>query len=162
MPVRARATAIVIAAALAAGLSGCSVFGGAGTASTQSAAPSAAPLETTEPEATEPVVPTLDPDASAGENLPFFDATNTKVIAANAEAKGGDFISALTDAGFDPTVMEVTADRTTVDLEADSVQFAVAFQGECLIGQYGPKSGGYHSDVRALLGSGDCLVSATG
>ncbi len=43
--------------------------------------------------------------------------------------------------------MQVTADRTTVDLQADSVQFAVLFEGECLVGQYGPASGGYHSAV---------------
>ena len=38
---------------------------------------------------------------------------------------------------------------------------AVLFQGECLIGQYGPASGGYHSAVRPALGTGGCLVGQT-
>ena len=41
--------------------------------------------------------------------------------------------------------MQVTPDRTAVDLQADTIQFSVLFNGECLIGQYGPASGGYHS-----------------
>ena len=49
----------------------------------------------------------------------------------------------------------------TVDLQADSVQFAVLFDDECLVGQYGPASGGYHSAVRPALGTGGCLVGET-
>ena len=86
---------------------------------------------------------------------------NLGVVAANASAGGRDFIDALVAAGFDKSQMEVTADRTTVDLQADSVQFAVLFGGECLVGQYGPASGGYHSAVRPALGTGGCLVGET-
>ena len=97
----------------------------------------------------------------ASENLSFFDAVNLGVVAANASAGGRDFIDALVTAGFDRSQMEVTADRTTVDLQADSVQFAVLFNDECLVGQYGPASGGYHSAVRPALGTGGCLVGET-
>jgi hypothetical protein len=107
------------------------------------------------------VVSTLRPELSAGENLAFFDSVNLGIVAANPEAGGRDFIDALISAGFDTSQMEVTADRTTVDLQADSVQFAVLFQGECLVGQYGPASGGYHSAVRPALGTGGCLVGQT-
>jgi hypothetical protein len=48
-----------------------------------------------------------------------------------------------------------------VDLPADSVQFAVLFAGDCLIGQYGPASGGYHSAVGPALATGGCLVGET-
>jgi hypothetical protein len=105
--------------------------------------------------------PTLSPQLSASENLPYFDSVNTAVITGKADAGGRDFIDALVAAGFDKTQMEVTADRTTVDLQADSVQFAVLLQGECLVGQYGPASGGYHSAVRPPLGTGGCLVGET-
>ena len=105
--------------------------------------------------------PILRPELSASENLPYFDAVNLGVIAAKAEAGGRDFIDALVAAGFDRAQMQVTADRTTIDLQADSVQFAVLFQGECLVGQYGPASGGYHSAVRPALGTGGCLVGQT-
>jgi len=98
---------------------------------------------------------------SAAENLAFFDAVNLGVVSADSEAGGRDFIDALTVAGFDRSQMQVTADRTTVDLAADSVQFAVLFNGECLVGQYGPASGGYHSAVRPALGTGGCLVGQT-
>lgn len=57
--------------------------------------------------------------------------------------------------------MEVTFDRTAVDLEADSIQFSVRLHGECLIGQVGPDGDGYHSIVAPLLGSGTCLIGAT-
>jgi hypothetical protein len=105
--------------------------------------------------------PILRPDLAASENLAYFDSVNVGVIAADASAGGRAFIDALVAAGFEESQMEVTADRTTVDLPADSVQFAVLFEGECLIGQYGPASGGYHSAVGPALGTGGCLVGET-
>jgi hypothetical protein len=143
-------------AAIFVGVAGCV----AGPASTVTHAP-------TSPATTAPATPVSDaasalrPELSASENLAFFDSVNIDVVAANGAAGGRDFIDALVGAGFDKTQMQVTADRTTVDLQADSVQFAVLFQGECLVGQYGPASGGYHSAVRPALGTGGCLVGQT-
>lgn len=103
----------------------------------------------------------LQPELSAADNLPFFDLVNEAVIAADPEAGGRAFIDALVAAGFDREAMQVTDDTTTLGDRADSIQFAVAFGPDCLIGQYGPKSGGYHSAVRPALGTGACLVGAT-
>jgi hypothetical protein len=125
------------------------------TASSPSAQSSARPTPTATPAAE------LRPELSADENLAYFEAVSLEVIAANESAGGRDFIDALVAAGFDRSQMEVTADRTTLDLQADSVQFAVLFRGECLVGQYGPASGGYHSAVRPALGTGGCLVGET-
>ncbi|KRC62973.1 hypothetical protein ASE14_04045 [Agromyces sp. Root81] len=108
-----------------------------------------------------PTAPEFKPELSAAENLPYFDWVNGGVVAANAAAGGRDFVDALTAAGFDKAQMQVTADTTTIGEAADSVQFSVLFQGECLIGQYGPKSGGYHGAVRPPLGTGTCLVGQT-
>ncbi|MCU1407990.1 MAG: hypothetical protein JWM23_70 [Microbacteriaceae bacterium] len=105
--------------------------------------------------------PTLKPALSASENLAYFDSVATGVLAANPSAEGRAFIDALAAAGFDKTAMQVTFDSTAADLAADSIQFAVRFNGECLVGQTGPASGGYHSVVTALLGTGRCLVGAT-
>jgi hypothetical protein len=105
--------------------------------------------------------PTLKPALSASENLAYFDSVATGVLAANPSAEGRAFIDALAAAGFDKTAMEVTFDSTAADLAADSIQFAVRFNGECLVGQTGPASGGYHSVAAALLGTGRCLVGAT-
>ena len=105
--------------------------------------------------------PILRADLAASDNLAYFDSVNVAVIAADASAGGPAFIDALVSAGFAKSQMEVTADRTTVDLPADSVQFAVLFEDDCLIGQYGPASGGYHSAVGPALGTGGCLVGET-
>lgn len=105
--------------------------------------------------------PALRPDASAADNLPYFDAVNRAVIAADDDAGGRAFVDALAAAGFDTAAMQVTADATTIGDPADSIQFAVLFAGECLVGQYGPKSEGYHSAVRPALGTGGCLVGST-
>jgi hypothetical protein len=138
------------------GATACTFAGNQPTAS-----PSVTPSGSTAPRPTPTAAATLRPELSASENLPFFDSVNLAVVAANGAAGGRDFIDALVAAGFDKQAMEVSADRTTVDLQADSVQFAVQFQGECLVGQYGPNSGGYHSAVRPPLGTGGCLVGET-
>ena len=119
----------------------------------------AAPVTSDGPEAT--AVPGLRLDLPAAENLAFFDSVNLAVVAADDSAGGRDFIDALTAAGFDRSAMQVTADRTTVDLRAGSVQFSVRLGDECLVGQYGPESGGYHGAVRPALGQGGCLVGRT-
>jgi hypothetical protein len=141
-------------------LAGCSATPPAAPKSPASAeetrsAPSGAPERATAP------VPTLTPALSASENLAYFDWVATDVLAGNPSAGGKAFIDALAAAGFDKTAMEVTFDSTAADLAADSIQFAVRFNGECLVGQTGPASGGYHSVVTALLGTGRCLVGAT-
>ena len=139
-------------AALMIGLAGCS---SASPEPTRSATPTAEPTEAPPPP------PVFSPDLSASENLAYFDSVNQAVVAADPNAGGRAFIDALVAGGFDKAAMQVTADRTTIDDPADSVQFSVAFQGECLVGQYGPKSGGYHGAVRPMLGTGACLVGQT-
>ncbi|WP_448810250.1 DUF6993 domain-containing protein [Agromyces bauzanensis] len=127
--------------------------------STNGSAAAATPTATATPTTGAP--PTFRPELSAEENLASFDAVNLAVVAANASAGGRDFIDALVAAWFDRSQMQVTPDRTSVDLQADSVQFAVLVHDECLVGQYGPASGGYHSAVRPPLGTGGCLVGRT-
>jgi hypothetical protein len=146
-------------AAIIVGVAGCTAPAPSPTPEPASQTASARPTASASPIPVAP--PTLRAELSAGENLAFFDSVNLGVVAANSEAGGRDFIDALVAAGFDRSQMEVTADNTTVDLQADSVQFAVLFQGECLVGQYGPASGGYHSAVRPALGTGGCLVGET-
>jgi hypothetical protein len=102
--------------------------------------------------------PSLDPSRPAKDNLAYFDFTVKAVLHKNAAASGAEVIDALAAAGFDRADMQVTPDRTTADLEAGSIQFAVRFNGECLIGQRGPEDGGYHSMVGPLLGTGRCLL----
>jgi hypothetical protein len=119
--------------------------------------PSAVPSETPEP--VEP--PALQPDGTAADNLAYFDSIAGSVLEAAPDASGEAFINALVAGGFAKADMEVGFDRTSVDLAADSVQWSVRFNGECLIGQFGPASGGYHSIVTPILATGSCLVGAT-
>jgi hypothetical protein len=144
-------------AAIIVGVAGCT----ASPSPTAAPEPRPTPTASAAPAPGPTAVSTLRPELSAGENLAYFDSVSLGVVAANPDAEGRDFIDALVSAGFDKSQMEVTADRTTIDLRADSVQFAVLFQGECLVGQYGPASGGYHSAVRPALGTGGCLVGQT-
>ena len=150
------ALAIAGAALSVAVLSGCSIIPSPDPAPTASS--SSRPTPTGEPTSA-PLG--LRPDLSAAENLAFFDHVNQGVVTANASAGGRDFIDALVAAGFVKTAMQVTSDQTTQGEPADSVQFSVFFNDECLIGQYGPKSGGYHGAVQSALGTGGCLIGQT-
>jgi hypothetical protein len=120
---------------------------------TGSATPSATP-EPTE-------APTLNPDGTAADNLAYFDGVAQSVLAAAPEAGGEAFVNALVAGGFAKADMEVGFDRTSVDLAADSVQWSVRFNEGCLIGQFGPASGGYQSMVTPILATGSCLIGAT-
>nr|WP_243399247.1 hypothetical protein [Cryobacterium zongtaii] len=152
---RATTWATCLVLGLGLGLAGCS------------AAPAARPTPTTtatataSPTPTEVAPPALMPEGTAAENLPYFDAVITAALAADPNVAGRSYIDALVAAGFDKTTMEVTADTTTKGEPADSIQFSVNIAGECLIGQNGPSTGGYHSVVAPLLATGTCLVGAT-
>ncbi|WP_241979844.1 DUF6993 domain-containing protein [Cryobacterium glaciale] len=124
-----------------------------GTASSGSATPEAS--ATPEPD------PTLLPTGTAADNLVYFNFLAAAVTKANPAADGRAYIDALVAGGFDRAAMEVTFDRTQADLAADAVQFSVRFAGECLIGQIGPASDGFHSVVAPILSTGLCLVGGT-
>lgn len=124
----------------------------------QVASPTSTPTAT--PDAT-PIPLVFAPEKSAADNLDYFTSLADAVVEADSDAGGRAFIDALVAGGFDKAAMQVTPDTTTVELAADSVQFSVAFNGECLIGQYGPASDGLHTMVAPLLGTGTCLVGAT-
>jgi hypothetical protein len=151
-----RAGAWAACLVLALGLAGCSTAaddpasstGATATATATPTPPEAAPLQ-------------LTPDAPAADNLAYFDSVVTQTLAAEANPLGRTVIDALAGAGFDKAHMEVTADSTTEGKPVDSIQFSVLFNGECIVGQNGPSSGGYHSAVKSMLGSGTCLVGAT-
>lgn len=142
---------------------GLSLVGCAGVspvpAPTQTHAASQAPSPT--PTAEPAPEPTLAPELSADENLDYFDYVARGVLKTDSAPGGQAFIDALIAGGFDKKTMEVTFDRTQADLAADSIQFSVRVNGDCLIGQTGPASGGYHSMVADVLSSGTCLVGGT-
>ena len=106
-----------------------------------------------------PDAPTINLVGTAGQNQAYFDAVNQKLIDAGGDLSGRPFIDNLVKAGYPKVVMELTPDRTAVNLAADNIQFSIRFGGTCLIGQYG--NVGYSSTVTKVLGTGRCLVGTT-
>jgi hypothetical protein len=125
--------------------------------------PTTAPSSTTKPAApaaTPAPAPTFKPALAASENQDYFDWIAEGVLATDPVAPGPAFVDALAAGGFDKAQMEVTFDRTAIDLEADSIQFSVRLHEKCIIGQSGPGDS-YRSIITPLLGSGACLVGVT-
>ncbi|MES1212508.1 MAG: hypothetical protein ABUT11_03065, partial [Leifsonia sp.] len=121
--------------------------------------PAATPGASPSPKPTASSAPTLDPNGTADDNLAYFDYVNKKFIAAGGDLSGRPFIDNLVKAGFSKVNMEVTPDRTTVDLAADNISFSVRMGNTCLIGQYG--NTGYSSTAQKLLSTSRCLVGTT-
>lgn len=153
---RAGAVATIGATALAVALlGGCAAPAPAPTSAvpkpTRSATPTPAP--------TIPLVVT--PDMPADKARDVFDAVNGRTLSRNPKALGPDFVAALQAAGFPRAQLEVTADTTSVGLEAGSIQFAARWGTVCFLGQNGAGSGGYRSQTVPVLATGKCLIGAT-
>jgi hypothetical protein len=138
------------------GLSGC-----AATPPAAPVTPTATSVAPADPTPTEAAAPAFDPAGTAEENHAYFDSVVAATIAVEANPPGRTIIDALVAAGFAKEDLEVTSDETTKGVAADSIQFSARVNGECLVGQNGPSSGGYHSVVAPLLATGTCLVGAT-
>ncbi|WP_255579881.1 hypothetical protein [Cryobacterium sp. PAMC25264] len=113
------------------------------------------------PAAPEDAAPALVADGTAADNLGYFDSVIAAMLATEPNPVGRSYIDALVAAGFDKSAMEVTSDTTTKGVPVDSIQFSVRITDECIVGQNGPSSGGYHSIVAPTLATGTCLVGAT-
>ena len=124
--------------------------------------PAPAPTTTSTAAATPAPTPTplaLVPDGTASENLEFFASVVRATLDAKPDAGGRAIVDSLVAAGFDKAAMEVTPDRTAVDLEADNNQFSVRTSDGCIVGQSG--NVGFQSFVAAELATGTCLVGHT-
>ncbi|NNC10864.1 hypothetical protein HII28_03080 [Planctomonas sp. JC2975] len=155
--VRTGVMGMAVAAALVAVLAGCT----APSENPATASTTGTPSPTATKSGVPDVLPTLDPKASATKNLDFFDYVNNRTIAGNQNPSAQQFVDALAAAGFAKSDMQMTADKTTVNLAPGSVQFSVLINGGCLIGQFGTDIGGYHSVVAPALSTGKCLIGDT-
>ncbi|MCR2814444.1 DUF6993 domain-containing protein [Microbacterium jiangjiandongii] len=122
------------------------------------ASPTAGAPTATEPE---PAGPALSPDGSAADNLPLFTAVAQTVWASPQSAEGRAYIDALVAAGFDKAAMQVTEDTSTIGNAAESLQFAVQWGEDCLLGQAGPVTGTVVTSVAPALAGGGCLLGET-
>nr|WP_183501050.1 hypothetical protein [Microbacterium invictum] len=148
--------ALIAGASLAvAALAGCTPVAPAPTAPPSTSPPPAATPTPT------PTGPVLFPDGTADDNLPLFAHVVETVAAGEDAVAGRAYVDALVAAGFDKTAMQVTNDRTTVGNPADSIQFSVLWDGECLVGQVGPSTPAPTAVVLPELPEGGCLVGVT-
>lgn len=143
-------------------LVGCTPDGPVDTEPTANITTTPAP-PSVDPDATAPPTPrpTLDPHGDVAQAKAVFDDVNIHTVKSNPEARGEDFISALIAAGFQAEDMQLTADKTSVGLDAGSIQFSVLWGESCLIGQNGEGSDGYQSEVAPVLPTGNCLIGKT-
>lgn len=138
---------------------------GCGLAACVQRAPVAAPTlaqptlaPTPEPSLTV-AAPIIRPGESAAANKPFFDLVNSALNTASGMSDGRTIVDTLVAAGFRKQDMQVTADRTAIDLAVDSIVVSVRVKGQCLIGQF--TVSGYHSTVGPILAQGRCLVGTS-
>jgi hypothetical protein len=102
--------------------------------------------------------PVFLPDAVAKANLYYFSWTIEQALAADPAADSFAIAQKVAEAGFDPAAIQFTFSRTAAGLAADSVDVAVNFAGECIVGQFGPAISGVHAVVMPVLASGGCLL----
>lgn len=118
-------TAALLAIALAAPLlAGCSLLEGP-TPETPKRETPAAPA----------AAPEFFPGGTAEENLPYFTEVLRTYAAGTGPIQGEPIVQAVTDAGFDRSLMQVSFDRTKTSLDADNIFVSVRAGAECLIGQ---------------------------
>jgi hypothetical protein len=124
-------------------------------------APAASPVRTATvaPSPTPTASAAIDLSGNASQNLPYFDQVNKALIAKGGTPDGRAFIDNLVAAGYPKTAMEVTPDRTTVNLQADNIEFSVRLGSTCLVGEYG--NIGYASTAQRVFSTGHCLAGKT-
>lgn len=113
--------------------------------------------ESPAPQPVEP--PEFYPDGSAEQNRPYVDWVLRQAGAGVATLTGADAVAALEAGGLSRATMELTADRTAIGLEADSISLALQIAGECLIAQWSAEW--VVTQVAPLLASGTCLLGET-
>jgi hypothetical protein len=150
----------VIAAVLVAeALTACSPGEPGPTPTTTAPTTDGAPSPSATP--TAPAAPALVPDGTAEDNLPLFSSVTAAVWATDARVTGRAYVDALTAAGFDKAAMQVTEDMSTVGNPAESIQFSVRWDDQCLVGQVGPATGDPVTVVVPVLAEGNCLIGQT-
>lgn len=152
----------LVALALAAcGVPGTPDAGPSSATSTAPSSVSSTPSVTPSPTVAPPAVPALVPDGTAQDNLAYFTLITQQVWSGAERMAGRAYIDALVGAGFDKNAMQVTRDQTAIGNAADSIQFSVAWDDACLIGQAGAAFPEPVTAVLPILEGGTCLIGDT-
>lgn len=151
-------TALALAAALAmaACLTACAPE--AVPQPTASVSTSAGPVASETPTAEPPV---LIADGTADDNRAVFEAALQRVWNADARMSSDAYVEALASAGFAKADMQITEDRTSIGEPADSIQVAVRWAGECLVGHLAPSQPAPVVEVMPIVAGETCLIGHT-
>lgn len=103
----------------------------------------------------------FDPDADVEQNLKVFRSVIEDVWSGDGRNRGRTYVDALVAAGFSVSAMELTDDTTTIGNAAETIQVAVLWRQQCLIGQVGPATGEPVAVAVPALAEGRCLVGET-
>lgn len=123
------------------------------------------PVPTYTPTTSGSATPTADPDpthipgGTASENHEYFTHVVATMHGASGISDGRSNIDNLVAAGFAKADMEVTADKTAIGYDVDSMLYSVKIGDQCLIAQVFPSA--YTTDLAPVLGTGRCLVGQT-
>lgn len=149
---RRRATAFAALAVMLPLLAGCSLLEGP--------TPDTPPRETA---AVPEVAPEFVPGGTAEENLPYFTEVLRTYSTGTSPIQGAPVVQAVTEAGFDPALMQVSFDQTKTSLPADNIFVSVRAGAECLIGQLVTEDRSFVASVEPALGPDKtiCLIGKT-
>lgn len=84
--------------------------------------------------------------------------TLTRLAAGSPKPATAQVSEALSGAGIDPGLLQVSQSRTPTGLEADAIEAAVRQGGACVIGQV--REGAVTVTVLPVLASGKCFVGS--
>lgn len=101
--------------------------------------------------------PQYDPEGSAADNQPYFDSLLAPLDPESGIPQTQQLVDAVIDGGFPADAIQVTADTTPTELDADSIVISVQIEDECIIGQFVK---GYRSMVADTV-NGSCLIGQT-
>lgn len=121
--------------------------------------PTYTPSGSPEPSASAKPVPVLRPGGTAAQNQQWFDYVNEAHFASHGMGDSVSIVNDLVTEGFIKTDMQITPDRTALNINVDAIQVSVKIGTECLIGQFSPA--GYEGIIAPALSNGTCLIGVT-
>ncbi len=107
--------------------------------------------------------PEFVPGGTAEQNLPYFTEVLRTYSKGDAPVQGASIVQAVTEAGFDPAMMQVSFDRSKTGLVADNIFVSVRFGTDCLIGQMVTADRSFVAKNEPALGPNKdiCLIGET-
>ncbi|MBB4071912.1 DUF6993 domain-containing protein [Canibacter oris] len=102
-------------------------------------------------------------NGSAADNEPYFVRITKEYAESDQPLTGEAMVNTFSDAGFIKSDMQVSYDKTKINLDADSLFLSVRFGDECLIAQVGRAARDYVTDRAPVVGAdpGQCLIGQT-